>query len=303
MRVLLTGASGFVGRHVLRALVTAGHQVHAVSSRNQPAREGQAVWHKADLLQGSAALAVIEQTNPDALVHLAWCTTPPDYWQSAENLRWVSATLELVRAFVEAGGRRLVVGGTCAEYDWRSGYCVEGETPLEPHTLYGRAKAVAGNLVEAYCRQAGVGMAWARLFYLFGPHEHAARFVPSLLRDLMAGRRSRCHAGACVRDFLHVDDAADAVAAILQSSVTGPVNVASGAPTRLGILAEALARRLGRADLLQIGDEAGEFPVLVASVERLRRETGWTPRLSLEDAVADTVDWWASSAGTATETG
>src|SRR6202035_1989630 len=134
-RVLLTGSTGFIGRHTLAALVRGGHEVHAVARRRGPDTHGVR-WHEADLLESAD---VVEQIEPEILVHLAWYAEHRKFWSSVENLRWVEASLALLRAFARAGGRRAVLAGTCAEYGWSRELYSE-DAPLQPATLYGAAK-------------------------------------------------------------------------------------------------------------------------------------------------------------------
>lgn len=299
-RVLLTGATGFLGGPVLRALAAAGREVHAVTSRSLDAVPtgravaGDVTWHRADLLQPGESGRLVALVKPEALVHLAWYATPPDYWTSPLNVRWVEATLELARVFIERGGRRFVGAGTCAEYDWTGGLCDEASTPVAPRSLYGTAKAAAGSVVRTLAAQSGVESAWARLFFLLGPGDHPSRLVPSLVRALAEGREARCTSGRLVRDFLHVEDAASALAALLGSRVTGAVNIGSGEPAAIETVARAVADHLGRAGLLRVDPGSGEDPVVVAGIGRLRDEVGWRPARTLHEAVNDTVDWWAA---------
>ncbi len=138
---------------------------------------------------------MIATARPDGLLHLAWCARPPDYWRSPDNLRWLAASLDLVRLFVEHGGQRIVGVGSCAEYDWRQGYCTEGVTPLLPASLYGVTKAACGSAIEAYAGETGISAAWGRLFFLYGPFDSPVRLVPSLVRSLSAGQPARCADG------------------------------------------------------------------------------------------------------------
>jgi nucleoside-diphosphate-sugar epimerase len=299
-RVMVTGARGFVGRHVLAALGELDVEVHAVASSVPPPGTDRCTWHQADLLDPVQRDRLAADVGADTLLHAAWCAKPPDYWRHPDNLRWQSATAELVRLFTAHGGRRVLGVGTCAEYDWRYGYCTENLTPLAGRNLYSATKAATGQALEAYGAETGLRVAWGRLFFLLGPHDSPVRLVPSLVRDLNAGRRARCTSGSHVRDFLHVEDAASALVALLRSQVTGPVNIASGVPVRLADLARDVAARLGRQELLTIDEGSSEHALVTANVARLRDEVGWKPSRDLSGALDDTVAWWSSAAAQVT---
>lgn len=289
-RVLVTGASGFVGRHVVEELLAAGHEVHAVSRRG-PDRAMSSVpgvwWHEQDLLEAPAVVG-----DPEVLVHLAWHVDPADYLTSSENLVWVGASLALLRAFAKAGGRRAVLLGTCAEYDWtRGGVLAEG-APVAPATLYGAAKDAVHRVAAAYALQVGVEVAWARLFFLFGPGEPAGRLVPAVARGLLAGQPVETGSGTASRDYLYVQDAAAALAALVPSPVTGAVNIGAGEGIVLRDLIGSVAAETGGEDLVRGGarpDRPGEPPVLVADVARLRDEVGFSPAIGFREGIRRTV--------------
>lgn len=296
-RVLVTGAGGFIGRHVTAALSSRGFEVHAVASASaEPSRGDECIWHRADLLEPSQRDALVGRVRADALMHLAWCARPPAYWRDPDNLAWLGASLALVRAFAEAGGTRVVGAGTCAEYDWRHGYCTEGLTPVAPTSLYGAAKATCGSMLDAYGRESGLSVAWGRPFFLFGPYDSPARLIPSLATAMTAGQPARCVAGSHVRDYLYVVDAAGALVALLGTAVTGAVNIASGAPVRIADVATRVADRLGRRDLLTIEEGASDNALVAANVTRLRDEVGWRPEHEFGSALDETVRWWSSAA-------
>jgi nucleoside-diphosphate-sugar epimerase len=292
-RVLVTGAGGFVGRHVTPLLTAAGFDVHAVASAG-PRERGDCTWHQADLLDASQRESLIAAARADALLHLAWCAKPPDYWQSPENVRWLAASFELVRLFAEQGGTRVVGVGSCAEYDWRHGYCTEETTPLLPASLYGSAKASCGTVLDAYAREARFSAAWGRLFFLFGPFDSPLRLVPSLVRTLNAGQPARCTAGSHMRDFLHVGDAAEALVALLRSNACGPVNIGSGSPVRVGDVARHVAAQIGRPDLLTVDEGPADNAFVCANVARLRDEVGWRPAQGTIARLDETIRWWRS---------
>jgi nucleoside-diphosphate-sugar epimerase len=285
-RVLLTGGTGFIGRHAAASLQARGFEVHLIV-RNPTAAGSPAagvVLHQADLFDEGSLAAVLREVAPTHLLHLAWITAHGKFWNAAENLAWVQASLGLVQQFVVAGGLRVVCAGTCAEYDWSQQHCHERSTATRPATLYGACKNGLREILERYAATQGVAFAWGRLFFLYGPYEAEARLVPSLILSLAQGRHADCQCGDHVRDFLHAVDAADAFAALLDSSAQGPVNIASGNPLRLVTLAQQIATIAGRPDLLRCGTRPGtpDNPrILTADTARLNHEVGWQPRIEL----------------------
>jgi nucleoside-diphosphate-sugar epimerase len=297
-RVLVTGASGFVGRHTLGPLLEHGFEVHAVS-RSEPARDSSngVVWHHGDLLASGEAERLVAAVSPTHLLHLAWVTEHGVYWTSPTNLDWVACSVRLVRAFSEVGGRRAVLAGTCAEYDW-SGTCCGPGTPLNPSTLYGVCKNALRQMAEAYAEAAGLSLAWARIFFAFGPGEQPGRVVASVARALAEGRAARCTAGTQIRDFLYVKDLASAFAALVASDVRGTLDVGSGVGRTLRDVLTRLQTIAERENAVEFGVVPGraEPPAIVADVTRLRSEVGWEAPVGLDDGLAETLAWWRDSA-------
>jgi nucleoside-diphosphate-sugar epimerase len=296
-RVLVTGASGFIGRHTLPALALRGFEVHAVSSQPRPSPAADARWHRSDLLRGADVRQLMDSVQPTHLLHLAWFAVPGQFWTSPENLRWVQASLELLSVFESVGGRRLVAAGSCAEYEWSDVDCDEHDTPLRPATLYGTCKHALHLVMEKFADRR-LSTAWGRVFHLYGPHEHPDRLVPSVICSLLDGRPAQCTLGTQVRDFLHVADVAGAFVALLDSPVGGGVNIASGTPVSIANLVSTIGRQMGAESLVRLGARplpAHEQPRLTARVARLRDEVGWTPTISLESGLEQTTEWWRSA--------
>lgn len=295
-RVLVTGPNGFIGRHCLPFLLERGYELHAVVPGNGMELDIPGVqWHIADLLNPADTRSIIERVGPTHLLHFAWYTKPGEYWTSVENLRWLQASLEILQAFKLYGGERILMAGTCAEYDWRYGYCSEYITPLNPATLYGICKKSLYEILMSFARQEGLSASWGRIFFLYGSNEYPSRLIPSVINSLLAGRPAPCTMGSQIRDFMHVEDVASAFAALLDSQMEGAVNIASGEPVAIRNIILRIAEKLDRADLVQFGalpTPAMEPPLLVADVKRLQQELGWSPLYSLDTGLNTTIDWW-----------
>jgi nucleoside-diphosphate-sugar epimerase len=298
-RVLVTGATGFIGSHCLPLLTAEGYEIHAASTkmvRDPDTR--RVVWHPCDLLDSGQVSDLMAIVKPTHLLHLAWYAVPTKYWTSTENLRWVQASLDLLHAFACHGGHRVVAAGSCAEYDWTSGHCSEATTPLRPATLYGACKLSLQVVLEAYCRQFGLTSAWGRVFFLYGPNEPPEKFVASIISSLLRGQPALCSHGDQIRDFLHVRDVARAFVTLLDSETSGAMNIASAEPIALKTVARRIAEKLGCMPLLQLGAlpaRSGEPPVLTADNTRLKDETTWKMSYDLESGLDETIAWWKAN--------
>jgi len=113
-KILVTGASGFLGHHVLKLLSDDGFEIHAISSREGGFRKAEVDWHKCDIHDKASVVMLCKKIKANLLLHLAWVTTPDNYWESEENFKWVVSSLVLAEEFIKNGGERIVSAGSCA---------------------------------------------------------------------------------------------------------------------------------------------------------------------------------------------
>jgi nucleoside-diphosphate-sugar epimerase len=291
VRVLVTGAGGFIGRATTTALLDAGHEVFAVVRSASTAASSTAGAHDLKIIPANLGRAeeveiALARARPQALVHLAWYTDPADYlgepWSNIASLEHTLALLQRIR---HTDCRRVVLGGSCLEHAFGSAV---GDSAYA--VAKRAAHAVAETLVASQVR-----VACAHIFWVYGPHEHPRRGVPSVVRSLLAGRTLDVTSGTQLREYLHVADVGTALRAVLDSDLIGRVDIATGRPISLRTLFEAIAWATGAPDLLRWGARPSRPEDLYevrSDPDPLRSLGTWEPRYSLETGIAQTVSWW-----------
>lgn len=296
-RILITGATGYLGKSCLPLLLEAGYEIHAITRSTQSESSNGVIWHKADLLDEVKIETIIKKIKANYCLHLAWYTKHGEFWESSENIKWVDASISLLKIFTSCGGKRAVIAGSCAEYDWNSGVCEENATPLIPATLYGKCKHSLNQHVIKMSRMTGLEYAWARLFFIYGENEDSARLVPSVCCSLLKGVKAKTSGGEQQRDFMHVSDVSTALVNMLDSNYIGEVNVASGEAIAIRSIVMSLAELIGRVDLLEFGalkTKEGEPLILAADTTILNNEFSFIPSIELKVGLEQAVKFWES---------
>lgn len=258
-RVLVTGATGFVGRQILATLMKSGVDlrlvVRAGSEKRLPMACEAEILSTADLFKESSEWWATSCQGVNIVIHAAWYAETGEYMLSPKNLDCLAGTLQLAAGCVQARVQRLICIGSCSEYDMNAGY-LSVDTPLRPTTPYGGAKAAAFLALSTLLPQQGISFAWARLFYLYGEGEDARRLVPYLHSRLAAGEPAELTSGSQIRDYLDVADAGAEIARLALGPANGAFNICSGVAQTVRELAERIADEYGRRDLLRFGARA-----------------------------------------------
>ena len=280
--VLVTGAGGFIGSAVVRRAGERGIACTPVAHR----------WSAPAELSGW-----VDAARPTACIHLGWHADPSDYLTAVpENLRSLTDSLDLLAALGAVGCGHLVAAGSSAEYA-RPG----DATPLRvtdrvaPTSPYGAAKAALRMFLGSTARPDGLAFCWARIFNVTGAGERPDRLLPRVACAVLDGAPIELSDGGQLRDFLDVDDVADALLDLSAARADGDVNVCSGDGVPLRSLLEELAGALGSTDLLRFGALAAtpsERADVVGDAGPLRRCTAWVPRHPRSEMITRVAEHW-----------
>ena len=211
-RVLLTGATGFVGRQILKVLESQGHETRIIvrsgwRKRIEISDKLTQVVETPDLCNESFDWWCNVLQDIDTIIHSAWYAEPGKYLTSPKNLQYLINILQLAQAANATQVKRFVGLGTCIEYKITD-EILTLETPLEPTTPYSAAKVAAYHSLHQYFAYTDINFLWCRLFYLYGDGEDVRRLVPYLHQKLSRGEVANLSDGKQIRDFIDVKDAA-----------------------------------------------------------------------------------------------
>ena len=297
--VILTGASGFIGRQAIAPLLERNYEIHAVSDAAPTADSifENVVWHRVNLLDERETAAMCAEIKATHLLHFAWYVEHGKFWNAPENKIWLDASINLIKKFKASGGERIVVSGTCAEYEWGADQILsEEKTPLKPQNFYGECKLALQKKLAAV----NISQAWGRIFFLFGEREDPRRLIASVINSLVQDEFADCSHGGQIRDFMYVRDVSDAFAALLDSDLQGAVNIASGKARTIKEIVWQTADLLGRREMVRFGKIASsesEPESIAADTRRLNKEIGWTERYGIQRGLEQTIEYWKSKIG------
>ena len=256
-RVLVTGATGFVGRQIMRALAVSDVVLIPVVRSGKEgfvntSRGVERVVSSPDIFAEPEDWWVEQCQGVDLVIHAAWYAEPGKYLQAPQNMQCLTGSLTLAKGAAKAGVRRFVGIGTCFEYDLTQGV-LSVRTPLNPLSPYAAAKAALFFGLSQWLPTQSVEFGWCRLFYLYGEGEDERRLVPYIHKQIQKGEPVELTSGKQIRDYMDVSDAAKKIVEFALCPQTGPVNICSGVPVTVRQLAEQIANQYGQKDLLRFG--------------------------------------------------
>ncbi len=292
-KVIVTGGTGFVGKNLLPYLATSDAYFYLLDICDSIHLQYDNISVvKCDLLDHEDVRKNLKSIKASHLLHLAWGMSPGNY-NMESNFEWLRSSMSLLEAFKHNNGKRAIIAGSSLEYNWDFGFCREDTTPISHETLYSSTKNILRQYAFTFCKQYNIELAWPRLFFIYGPHEHPERLIPHVIGSLIKEEKATINNGNIYRDYMYVKDTAAVLSKLLFSKFTGILNVSTGIPTQLGDFGKLAAEITGRPDLLEIKyPEPEKWQVVCANIKKLKNEINFEPSYTLETGLKETINWW-----------
>ena len=303
MKILITGASGFVGSFLLNQLLEESKHEVALLLRN-PLKSWRIKPLLKDvfLIEGSlddpqSYQSKLNSFKPDVLVHLAWDGVEGKDRNDSVQWKNVFNMLKLMEIANSAGVHTFVGLGSQAEYGLVSAQ-IDETRETKPTTLYGASKLAASSIGQMQANIYDMRFSWLRLFSSYGPMDHPNWLIPYLINSLLDGRSPNVTLAEQVWDYIHVRDVASAIGAIIDTdSASGVFNLGSGRAVSLKLIIEKIRDIINPLAIVNFGAipyREDQVMHLEANIDLLSKETDWKPIVLLDNGLLETVDWWKS---------
>lgn len=289
-KIIITGANGFIGRHCIDVLKKRDFEIHALSS-NEKENAESIFWHTVNLLNEEEVNDIFEKIKPEYLLHLAWKIDKN--YNDNFHFDWINVGVNMLKVFHKHGGKRFVGAGTCFEYDWSAGICHETQQPSNSKFNYGFAKYTLNTILHKYCRSNNISYAWGRIFFAYGPGGNTTSLIPYVTKNLTEGKEVEITGGEQIRDYIFVEDIANAFVNLVDSEIQGAVNISSGLPTKVKEIVKIIADYFNKKNLVKFKSNnklnfSDSF--LLGDNTRLTQELKFTPEIGIREGVHRTIE-------------
>ena len=304
-KVLLTGGTGFLGHHVVKALldkkadVTLLVQPHEKTWRLDGIESNVNII-KATLTDAEETKKAIQEVKPEVIIHFAgWMERRRDVTILDDMYEHhVSSTMNLILAAEPKVTRLILNTGTSEEYGEQSDPFIE-TLPIDPVSPYSASKGAATVMATYLSKAIGLPVVTMRPFITYGPGQVHDTLIPFLIKGVLQKKTVELTEGLQYRDFIFVDDLVSCYLAVIEKeeSIKSPqvFNVGTGQKTRVRDVIETIADLMNGEDYLKIGARPmrpGESESMVADIQKTKEFLGWAAKISLREGLGKTIAWW-----------
>lgn len=288
-RILLTGATGLIGKELFKPLLESGYEIFAVS-RKPMQNSNTITWLSGDLFDAQFIKDCCEKAKADILVHLAWKVTK-DYANSNENFSFLAGSISLLQEFQAHGGKQVFFCGSYFEYDLSQTILTE-QSKLAPEKMaYTFCKNELRKIAEKFCKQNAMDFCYGRIFNVFGHNEEKQRLTRQILDNLFTDKEVVIKSGPLQKDYMYSKEIAAAITAVLKSNVQGTINICTGKPIAIKDIALTIARKLHKEHLVKFQNDFGSQPLCIyGDNTKLLSETDYKPQYSFEQAIDEIIE-------------
>lgn len=284
-KILITGATGLIGKEVLPYLLGKGYEVYAITMEPMP--NTIINWVECDICDSKALAKVLEEIKPEYLLHFAWITGG-DYLTSENNLLLRDAGKNLIRLFKENGGKRAVYAGTCFEYDM-DGSIIKESNKINPKTLYAQCKNELREYCELFAKENDLSFGWGRIFYVFGHNEKSSRLTVKVIETLKKDQEFYLGAPDNCLDYMYTKDIAQAFIALMESYYDGAVNICTGHGILLKDYLLKIQEIMHKQGLIKYDSNKDSALNIVGDNTLLKTVVGYTPQYTIEAGLREII--------------
>lgn len=270
-KLLITGASGLLGKSILRKIITYNeYDVYAVTTNTDKLKSFENVnVIQSNLADRNERQKLISDVNPDIIIHLAWNQKKSDFRNSDTNLQWLNISIDLLELFHKNKGKYFIFAGSSSEYDGSCGTFSETDDVV-PKSLYGLCKKTFSEFGMNYFKDSNFKFLSTRLFTIYGPEDsHSFGAIPYIIRCIRNNEKIICKSPNTTRDYIYSDDAAEIIINLMKKNISGIINVASGKPQSMKEVFKTITEIYSKQKLLDINTENTQEDILNADISLL----------------------------------
>lgn len=283
-KVLLTGGTGLIGKEAVAPLLENGFEVFAITQKRIESKLNTH-WLQVDLFNYEKIRCIFQKIKPKYLLHFAWYTGE-GYLDSDLNYKFSDASMHLLKAFKENGGKRAIFAGTCAEYEKQEELIKETDN-INPVTIYAKCKNELREKAELYAKENSISFGWGRIFFVYGHGENEKRLTGNILSSIKNNQKIKINNGNLIRDYMYSKDIAAAFVKFLDSDIQSCVNICSGHGISIKDFALKIAKCAQKEHLIKIEHcFSDQTPFIVGDAEYLEKSIKYKSKYRLSEAIA-----------------